>query len=122
MPEVLLIIEDDAQIASALSVRLSALGYEVCVAYDGASGIAKAASASPAAVLLDIRLPDINGIEVCRQIKQNPQTAHLPVLLLSANVSNDTRNQAREAGALACLVKPYDFRELTAMIESAVCT
>lgn len=115
-----LLIDDEPGIASALVVRLSAEGYVVETAMDGRSGLAAAAETQPDVILLDIRMPDIDGIEVCRRLKTNPELAATPVIFLSANVKDVVRHQALEAGGSAFLSKPYEPRDVLNAIRSAV--
>lgn len=121
MPDhLVLVIEDEIAIASALNIRLTAMGYRVELAHDGRSGIAAAVSKRPDVILLDIRLPDIDGIEVCNRLKAHPDVASIPVVIVSANVNDVTRGEAQGAGAAACLAKPYEIQDVAAAIESAI--
>lgn len=119
MPKKILMIEDDASIASALSIRLTAQGYEALSASDGRSGLALASEQMPDAILMDIRLPDIDGIEVCHRLKDDPRLAKIPVIFLSANINDVARGEAAGAGAVACIAKPYEIRDVIAAIEAA---
>lgn len=118
MPKHVMMIEDDVKIAAALRVRLEAAGYQTSAAENGASGLATASSQTPDVILLDLRLPDVDGIEVCRRLKAQPKTAKTPVIILSANVSNVTCEQARQFGAVGCMSKPYEIQDVISAIES----
>lgn len=122
MPKKILMVEDDASIASALSIRLGAQGYQTLTASDGRSGLAVAADQMPDAILMDIRLPDIDGIEVCHRLRDDPTLAHIPVIFLSANINDVARNEAAGVGAVACIAKPYEIRAVIAAIEAATDT
>ena len=119
MPKKVLMIEDDASIASALSIRLTAQGYQALSAPDGRSGLAVASERMPDVILMDIRLPDIDGIEVCHRLNDDPTLAHIPVIFLSANINDVARNEAAGVGAVACIAKPYEIRDVVAAIEAA---
>ena len=116
----ILIVEDEVAIGKALEVRLTSLGYTPIVVHDGRSGLQAAAQHKPHVAVMDIRLPDMDGIEACRRMKDDPQLSEIPVLFLSANVNDVARGEAAEVGALACLAKPYEIQDLTAAIDSAL--
>ena len=86
---------------------------------DGRSGLAAVATHHPDAILLDIRLPDIDGFEVCRQLKSNLQLAQIPVIFLSANVKDEAKQTAYKVGGSTFLSKPYDAKDVLAAIEDA---
>jgi len=115
----LLIIEDEKTIAIALRTRLSAAGYDVAVAPDGESGLDRLDDWCPDVILLDIRLPGIDGFEVCRRVKKNLDKASAEIIFLSANVTDDVREQAMNAGAFDVIAKPYEAKRLLEAIRSA---
>lgn len=114
-----LIIEDEVAIATALDVRLSAMGYQTMATHDARSGLCAATTFRPDVLILDIRLPDLDGIEVCHRLKEDPNLAGIQVILLSANITDVSRGDAEDAGAVACLAKPYEIQDVVAAIESA---
>ena len=119
MPDVLL-IEDDPKIARALSVRLGTVGLSVRTAPTGELGLEQVREQTPDVAVLDVRLPGINGIETCRQIKADPRSARCAVLFLSAETSEQTRAAALDAGGRSFFSKPYDAGQLTrAILEAA---
>jgi two-component system, OmpR family, KDP operon response regulator KdpE len=120
MHERVLIIDDEKFIAQALMLRLGAAGYEVQWAPDGASGIAAVDHWRPDVILLDIRMPDMDGFEVNRRLRARPELSALPVIFLSANVQESARQAALAAGAYAFLTKPYESKEVLAAIRSAL--
>jgi DNA-binding response OmpR family regulator len=115
-----LIIDDERFIAQALALRLRVAGHEVRWACDGGSGIAAALEWRPDVILLDIRMPDMDGFEVKRQLGARPGLAATPVVFLSANVQESARQAALAAGACAFLTKPYESRDVLAAIRSAL--
>jgi DNA-binding response OmpR family regulator len=120
MRERILVVDDERPIAQALAIRLRAGGYEVQCAFDGLSGVAAAVAWRPQAILLDIRMPDIDGFEVHRRLRAHPDLAGTPVIYLSANVQESARQAALAAGAQAFLTKPYESRDVLAAIRSAL--
>ena len=112
----ILIVEDEEQIASFLRRGLSYEGYEVETAADGASALAKARDARPDLVVLDLMLPGMDGLEVCRRLR----TAHssLPILILTARDSVSDRVQGLDAGSDDYMVKPFALAELLARVRA----
>ncbi len=115
-----LIVDDEPGLRSAVREILQSAGYEPMEAADGTGGLAKAASLRPALILLDVRMPDLDGYEVCRQLKANPLTAPIPVVFLTAVEDSALNHRAFEAGAAACLTKPFRAEALLAVVEASV--
>src|SRR5688572_5825742 len=120
-----ILIVDDYPGARYLRSRiLSDAGYEVIEAASGDEALRLAAVMTPALVLLDVNLPDISGIDVCRQLKQNPVTAHIPVIQITgAWLSEDARQRGLASGADAYLTEPVDevtlIKQVVSVIEAA---
>jgi two-component system response regulator MprA len=112
----ILIVEDEEQIASFLRRGLAYEGYEVETAADGVSALAKARDARPDLVVLDLMLPGMDGLEVCRRLR----TAHssLPILILTARDSVSDRVQGLDAGSDDYMVKPFALAELLARVRA----
>ncbi|MGB7538538.1 MAG: response regulator transcription factor [Anaerolineales bacterium] len=112
----ILIVEDEEQIASFLRRGLAYEGYEVETAADGASALAKARDARPDLVVLDLMLPGMDGLEVCRRLR----SAHssLPILILTARDSVSDRVQGLDAGSDDYMVKPFALAELLARVRA----
>jgi two-component system, OmpR family, phosphate regulon response regulator OmpR len=115
MAERLLIIDDDARLAAMLSDYLSAAGFVVERRFCGLDGLASLESAAFDAVILDVMLPDIDGLEVCRRIRARTQT---PILMLTARGEDTDRIVGLEIGADDYLPKPFNPRELQARIRA----
>jgi two-component system copper resistance phosphate regulon response regulator CusR len=110
----ILVVEDDLRVANLLKGGLEEKGYQLLVAYDGASAWRLFQSQAADLVISDVILPKMDGFELCRLIKQSsPQT---PVLMLTALGTTDDKLQGFDSGADDYLVKPFDFRELDARI------
>lgn len=108
MAQRVLIIDDEWTIQLALKTRLVAHGFAVELAKDGPSGLAAAKREPPDVILLDLRMPEMDGLEVTQHLKATPETAEIPVIMLTANVQDTVRQQALNAGACDFLTKPYD--------------
>jgi DNA-binding response OmpR family regulator len=111
----ILVVEDEANIASFVSVYLSKAGFEVGVARNGAEALAKAGTEGPALIILDLMLPDIDGIDVCRRIRQR---SDVPILMLTARDDDVDKIIGLEVGADDYLTKPFNPRELVARVKS----
>ncbi len=117
-PPTVLAVDDDGTLRALLADALRARGFEVWEAATGGEALALA-ERGPDLVLLDVHLPDLSGLEVCRRIKANPQTALLPVVLLSGvAVHEHDRVQGLEGGADAYLTKPVGPDELVAQVRT----
>lgn len=116
----ILVVEDENAIREMLSFSLSRAGYDVRPARDGREARAAIADAQPDLVLMDWMLPDVSGLELTRQLKRDPQTREIPVIMLTARVEEDDRVAGLEGGADDYIVKPFSQRELVARIRAAL--
>ncbi len=114
----ILVVDDEENISSYLSRKLAKLGYEVSVASDGETALDMAFSRLPDIVLLDVKLPKMNGYEVCHKIKSNDQTRLTPVIMLSAKTQGDEIQQGLDAGCDLYLTKPIGFPDILQHIRS----
>ena len=115
MAEKILIVEDERNIASFVSMYLKNARYTVEIARDGAEALQKAENTKPDLVVLDLMLPDIDGLEVCRQIRSG---SDVPILMLTARDDDIDKIVGLEVGADDYLTKPFNPRELVARIKS----
>ena len=113
----ILIVEDEESLLKLESILLTSRGYEVVGAADGAVALEQVVSERPDLVILDIMLPEIDGFEVCRRIKQNPETAHIPVLMLTAKKSSQDCDRGMAAGASAYITKPFKSARIVELIQ-----
>ncbi len=120
MMRTVLIIDDEEGIARALAIRLRAAGFQATTAASGMLGLAAASAAPPDLIILDVRMPDIDGFEVHARLRRDPKLASIPVIFLSASVQDSTRHAALAAGAFAYLTKPYDSREIVTTVTNAI--
>lgn len=110
--EAILVVEDDEDILELLTFNLEAAGYEVLTASDGQDGLVTARRRKPQLVLLDLMLPRMDGLEVCRELKRDPETSGIPVIMLTARGDEVDRIVGLELGADDYVVKPFSPREL----------
>jgi class 3 adenylate cyclase/CheY-like chemotaxis protein len=115
--DVILVVDDVAQNLRLLDAVLSPRGYEVCTADSGEEALSVLADHPPDLVLLDILMPGLDGYEVCRRIRQDPATAFLPVVMITAS-GDQEKVLAIEAGADDFIAKPFDQAELLARVAS----
>jgi CheY-like chemotaxis protein len=115
-----LIVEDYETNAIALSEYLESEGYFVEVAGDGNSALEALDSRPPDVVLLDIKLPDMSGLEVLRVLRSKPSSSTVPVIAVTAHSMQGDRQRCMEAGATAYLTKPLDLDELRKLVKTVV--
>jgi len=120
MPHKILLVDDEPAPRSGLEILLRREGFEVRAAADGASALAQCAEFRPDLVLLDIMMPGLSGIEVCRRIKAAPDTRLTPVVLITGLTATSDRIQGINAGADDFLSKPIDYNELLARTRSLI--
>lgn len=112
----ILIVEDEESLLKLESILLTAKGYLVSGVMDGKSALEEICADKPDLVLLDIMLPLVDGFEVCRCIKQNPETRAIPVVLLTARKNGHDYARAMEVGADAYITKPFKSAHLVETI------
>jgi DNA-binding response OmpR family regulator len=118
MPKRIAIVEDEAELASLIEFNLTRHGYEALV-MGGSTGTLKALEhAKPDLILLDVMLPDLNGFELCRQIRQSATLARIPVLFLTARSDEVDRVLGLEIGGDDYMTKPFSPRELIARVKA----
>ena len=115
MKKKILVIEDDSKIAAALSVRLTAAGYEVVIANDGFTGLKMSMTHNPKLILLDIMMPVGMGFSVAERLK-DLGLGEIPIIFITASKRAGLRKMAQRLGAAGFFEKPYDAEELMAAI------
>ncbi len=115
-----LIVDDIPANVRLLQAKLEADYYEVMTAHDGLAAMQMAADAQPDIILLDVMMPGVDGYEVCRQLKANPDTRHIPIILITALDGRDDRLSGLEAGADDFMTKPVDDVLLMARLQALV--
>lgn len=115
----ILIVDDNPMVLFSMAHLLRSEGYAIIEAKDGAECLEKARAEQPDLILLDVMLPDINGVELCRKIKASPETSQLFVVLLSSiETSSDSKVTGLEAGADGYITRPIENRELVARVQA----
>lgn len=118
MSMTILVIEDEKDLSELLEYNLKKEGFAVATARSGAEGLKMAIETSPDMVVLDLMLPDIFGIDVCRTLRENSDTASIPIIMLTAKSQTSDKIEGLTAGADDYLTKPFSPRELVARIKA----
>ena len=116
----ILVIDDDQDQVDALTYRLSEQGFRTFAAGSGRYGLEVALEQRPDLVLLDLRLPDTDGFDVCQRLSDDPVTCFIPVIILSGMERPDIIRRARSAGCQYYVRKPYDPSALLILMERAI--
>ena len=112
----ILVVEDDPEMSRALALNLAARGYRVTTAADGTAALNEAAAAMPDVIVLDLGLPDLDGMDIIRAIRSY---SRIPIVVLSGRTSSGDKVDALEAGADDYVTKPFDVNELVARLHAA---
>ena len=116
--EKILIVDDETDIVDAITYQLKREGFRVQTAGDGARALALAQKELPDAIVLDLMLPELDGLEVCRLLRQQEKTKQIPILMLTAKTEEADRVVGLELGADDYVTKPFSVRELIARIKA----
>lgn len=116
----LLVVEDDPDISNMLDMYFKSQGYDVDLALRGEIALDKTRQILPHLIVLDIMLPDIDGYEVCRRMRSNPRTSHIPVIFLTQKDERSDKLQGLELGADDYITKPFDIEELRLRVQNAI--
>lgn len=115
-----LTVDDSPSIRRMIAMTLSEAGYAVVEACDGRDGLAKATSQTVDAIITDQNMPELDGLGFIRALRQHPMGRGVPVIVLSTDSAEDLKAQAREAGALGWMVKPFTQDKLLAVIKKVL--
>ncbi len=116
----ILVVDDEPDIVRSLSIRLGSVGYEVSAARDGLSATRMAIEEQPELILLDIGMPAGNGHVVVERLRNIGETAHIPVIFLTACTTDEDYRKAREGGVCQFITKPFDADILLAAVEDQI--
>ena len=116
----ILCVEDNAENLFMLQRRLTRIGFEVTVATDGAQSVEWAKTLLPDLIVMDLNLPKLDGWEATRRLKNQPETKHIPIIVLTADSTQKSRDKALAAGCDEFELKPIDFQGLVGKIRSLV--
>lgn len=117
MSKTILTIDDSASIRQMVSMTLISAGLDVIEAANGAEGYDKATTNTVHAILTDLNMPVLNGIEFIRKYRQHPSSKGVPIILLTTESDEELKRQAKEAGATGWIVKPFKQDQLLAIIK-----
>ena len=117
MAEMILVVDDEVDVLELVVYNMKKSGFQTLSARDGATGLQKARNDMPALIVLDLMLPGIDGTEICRQLKADPKTAHIPVIMLTAKADEVDRIVGLELGADDYVTKPFSPRELVLRVK-----
>lgn len=118
MPSKILIIDDEPDVADMVAINLKAEGYKILLAENGETGLAKAKAEAPHLIVLDLMLPKMSGLEVCKALKRDATTSRIPIIMLTAKSDEVDRIVGLELGADDYVTKPFSPRELLLRIQS----
>ncbi|MBI5686518.1 MAG: response regulator [Verrucomicrobia bacterium] len=116
--KLILIIEDEADLSKLLEFHLQHHGYETLVVHDGMAGLNEAIQRAPDLIILDLMLPKIHGLEVCRLLRNSPAMRHVPILILSELHTTATKIRGLDMGADDYMTKPFEFAELISRVNA----
>lgn len=120
MAKKILVVDDEVDLVDTLAMRLEGDGYEVLKALDGKDGYEKAQASKPDAIILDLRMPRMDGFQVCRLIKFDETLKDIKVIILTAHNSDNDRKACHAVGADLLLAKPYEYGELLQAVQTLV--
>src|SRR5690606_22098851 len=116
----ILVVEDDFDISNMLRIYFSGQGYDVQVAPRGSDALTMTRRQLPNLIVLDIMLPDMNGYDVCRELRQTTRTSHIPIIFLTQKDERSDKIAGLELGADDYITKPFDIEELKLRVQNAI--
>ncbi|QDT47414.1 Alkaline phosphatase synthesis transcriptional regulatory protein PhoP [Symmachiella dynata] len=116
----ILLVDDEADIRQATQLWMATAGFKTSTAKDGEQAVACATQQQPDAIVMDVRMPHLDGLSALAELKEQTSTQHIPVVMLSASLVDQER--ALDAGANCFVTKPYDGRNLIKVVQAAIGT
>lgn len=116
----ILVVDDEPDAVELIDFNLKAAGFEVVTAEDGQSALDKARTTQPNLILLDLMLPKVDGLEVCKRLRQDPNTSAIPIIMLTAKTGEIDRVLGLELGADDYVTKPFSTRELVLRVKNLI--
>lgn len=117
MPSTILSVDDERDVTDLIHFHLTRAGYDVLTASSGRAALDTINVQLPDLIILDLMLPDIDGFGICEILRRQPQTATIPIVILSAWATNDSRNLGLELGALDYVTKPFSPKKLVERVQ-----
>lgn len=114
----ILVVDDEPDAVELIAFNLANAGYEVVIAADGSEALKKARAVLPQLIVLDLMLPEVDGLEVCKILRRDPKTSGIPIIMLTAKAAEVDRILGLELGANDYLTKPFSPRELVLRIKN----
>ena len=118
--EKILVVDDEKDIVELLQYNLEKEGYKISAVFSGEKCLENVKTELPDLMLLDLMLPEIDGLDICKFLKNNPQTSHIPIIMLTAKGEETDIVLGLELGADDCITKPFNLRELLARIKTVL--
>lgn len=115
-----LIVDDDPDIVELLTSRLEANGYKTVIAYDGIQAVQQAVKEKPGLVLLDLNIPASDGISIYKNYKKNENLQYIPVIFVSALITNELKDLVKSLGAQGIVEKPFNIDDTLAIIKQFI--
>ncbi|MFY9268427.1 MAG: response regulator [Candidatus Manganitrophaceae bacterium] len=115
-PKKVLVVDDEEFVRQLIHIKLKFSGIETIEAGNGIEAIEKALSEKPDLILLDVMMPKMNGFEACQRLKENKETAHIPIVMLTARGDPSAKERGGHVGALEYLTKPFSPQKLAERI------
>jgi DNA-binding response OmpR family regulator len=114
----ILVVDDDEDVLTTIQISLTKSGYQVIAVNDGYQALSSARREKPNLIILDISMPDMDGIEVCKHLRANPATATVPILFLTARGNIESKTAGFDAGGDDYLIKPFALQELNLRVKA----
>ncbi len=118
--KIILVIDDERDLVDLLAMRLEIDGFTIMKAFNGKEALSKLKEKKPDIILLDIMMPEMNGYEVCQEIKNDSQYKNIPVIILTAKVRKEDQERGRQVGSDDFIAKPYEYSELIEKIQKFI--
>ena len=116
----ILVVEDEPDLAELVALNLRGAGHEVVVCHDGSTALAEVQRSQPDLLVLDVMLPDVSGVEVCRRLRRSAETARIPVIMLTAKNEEIDKITGLSVGADDYLTKPFNLEELLLRVNNLI--
>lgn len=118
----ILLVDDEKDIAELTKLRISAIGYRVLLAFDGEEALEKINTEHPDLILLDVKMPKLDGYQVCKSVKSDEKLKDIPIILFTASSTHilEMSDRALALGAASCVKKPFDAKELLGEIKKLI--